>query len=63
MPLQHLVKEEVIPSLPNKPEIVWDAGASFIEGYGSTTDDTEIPSCNSDGKKIPSEIGPMKYDG
>jgi hypothetical protein len=63
MTSQHLIKDEVIPSLPNKPEVVWDTGASFVEGCGTITDKKEIPCCNTDGKRIPSEIGPMTYDG
>jgi hypothetical protein len=62
MASQHLANAEVIPSLPSKPEVVWDIGASFVEGCGTITDKKEIPCCTTDGKRIPSEIGPMKYN-
>ena len=61
MTSQHLVFNNVIPSLPNTPEVVWETGASFVEGCGSTTDSAEIPCCDASGKCLPSEIGPMTY--
>ncbi|KAF8554437.1 hypothetical protein OG21DRAFT_1508870, partial [Imleria badia] len=60
--LAHLISNNVITSLPNKPEVVWDTGASFIEGCGSTRDDEEILCYDTVGKRLPSEIGPMKYE-
>ncbi|KAF8800798.1 hypothetical protein BYT27DRAFT_7245531 [Phlegmacium glaucopus] len=60
--MTHLANNEVISSLLNKPEAIWDTGASFVEGCGSATDNEEIPCCNTNGKRLPSEIGPMKYE-
>ena len=61
---QHLVSNKAIPSLPNdrEPEDVWNTGASFAEGHGSARDDAEIPCCDTEGKRLASEIGPMKYE-
>ena len=61
MILQSLVAEGIIPSLPNTAEAVWDTGNSFIEGYGSVTDAEAIPCCDTNGKSVRSEIGPMNY--
>jgi hypothetical protein len=61
MTSQHLIDREIIPSLPNTAEVVWNNGVSFIEGCGPITSGQGIPCCNADGKGIPSEIGPMKF--
>jgi hypothetical protein len=61
MIFQSLVSEGIIPSLPNTAELVWDAGVSFVEGYGAVADAEAIPCCDTNRKSVPSEIDPMIF--